>query len=152
LTDLAGNQRVWDGRIDMGCYEYGAPVSSEDPELPASVNGINLSLYPNPVYANGLKGSYCFIEFTLPRKAKEPPVVEIYNLKGQRVRSLNISQSYNDLVRKAGLSKEVNTCGEFYSTLFDCKDMNSRPLATGIYLIRVKADGRQKTAKLTILR
>jgi hypothetical protein len=152
LTDLAGNQRVWDGRIDMGCYEYGSPVSSEDPELPAPVNGINLSLYPNPVYANGSKGSYSFIEFTLPRKAEEPPVVEIYNLKGQKVRSLIISQSYNDLVRKAGLSKEVNTGGEFYSTVFDCKDMNSRPLATGIYLIRVKADGRQKTAKLTILR
>ena len=152
LTDLAGNQRVWDGRIDMGCYEYGAPVSSEDPELPVPVNGINLSLYPNPVYANGSKGSYGFIEFTLPKKAKEPPLVEIYNLKGQRVRSLTISQSYNDLVRKAGFSKEVNTGGEFYSTVFDCKDMNSRPLATGIYLIRVKADGRQKTAKLTILR
>jgi len=153
LTDLAGNQRVWDGRIDMGCYEYGAPpVTNDDPELPIPGNGIQLSLYPNPVYANGSKGSYSFIEFTLPRKAKEPPVVEIYNLKGQRVRSLTISQSYDDLVHKAGLSKEVNTGGEFYSTVFDCKDVNSRPLATGIYLIRVKADGRQKTAKLTILR
>jgi hypothetical protein len=35
LTDLAGNQRVWDGRIDMGCYEYGAPpVSNDNPEIP----------------------------------------------------------------------------------------------------------------------
>jgi len=153
LTDLAGNQRVWDGRIDMGCYEYGAPpVGIDSPELPVLVNGINLSIYPNPVYANGSKGSYSFIEFTLPRKAKEPPVVEIYNLKGQRVRSLTISQSYNDLVRKAGLSKDVNTTGEFYSTVFDCKDVNSRPLATGIYLIRVKADGRQTSSKMTIIR
>ncbi|PKN74366.1 MAG: hypothetical protein CVU49_09100, partial [Candidatus Cloacimonetes bacterium HGW-Cloacimonetes-2] len=23
--DLAGNQRVWEGRIDMGCFEFGAP-------------------------------------------------------------------------------------------------------------------------------
>jgi hypothetical protein len=153
LTDLAGNQRVWDGRIDMGCYEYGStPVSIINPEYPPLPDKIILTTYPNPVYANGSKGSYGFIEFTLPTKAKEPPVVEIYNLKGQRVRSLTISQSYNDLVRKAGLSKDVNTTGEFYSTVFDCKDMNSRPLATGIYLIRVKADGRQKTAKLTILR
>jgi len=153
MADLIGNYRIWNNRIDMGCYEYGAPpVTNDDPELPIPGNGIQLSLYPNPVYANGSKGSYSFIEFTLLRKAKEPPVVEIYNLKGQRVRSLTISQSYNDLVHKAGLSKEVNIGGEFYSTVFDCKDMNSRPLATGIYLIRVKADGRQKTAKLTILR
>ncbi len=153
FADLIGNYRIWNNRIDMGCYEYGAPpVTNDDPELPIPGNGIQLSLYPNPVYATGSKESYSFIEFTLPKKAKEPPVVEIYNLKGQRVRSLTISQSYNDMVLKAGLSKEVNTGWEFYSTVFDCKDLNSRPLATGIYLIRVKADGRQKTAKLTILR
>jgi hypothetical protein len=152
LMDLAGNQRVWDGRIDMGCYEYGAPVSNDDPELPIPGNGIQLSLYPNPVYANGSKGSFNFIEFTLPKKAKEPPVVEIYNLKGQKVRSITISQSYNDMVRKAGLSKEVNTGGEFYSTVFDCKDMNSRPLASGIYIVRVNVDGRQASVKMTIIR
>ncbi|MDZ4121061.1 MAG: right-handed parallel beta-helix repeat-containing protein, partial [Candidatus Cloacimonadaceae bacterium] len=32
--DLAGNHRVWNGRIDMGCYEYGSDpyVSIDDPE------------------------------------------------------------------------------------------------------------------------
>jgi outer membrane lipopolysaccharide assembly protein LptE/RlpB len=149
-VDLLGNPRIYNGIIDIGCYEWNG--TGIDEEILVITDGIKLSLYPNPVYANVSKGSYSFIEFTLPKKAKEPPEVEIYNLKGQKVRSLTISQSYNDLVRKAGLSKEVNTGGEFYSTVFDCKDMNSRPLATGIYLIRVKADGRQKTAKLTILR
>ena len=24
--DLAGNWRIWDGRIDMGCYEYGSEL------------------------------------------------------------------------------------------------------------------------------
>ncbi len=150
LLDLYGNPRIYGGQVDLGAYEWNG--TDIDEEILVITDGINLSLYPNPLYANGSKGSYGFIEFTLPKKAKEPPVVEIYNLKGQRVRSLTISQSYNDLVRKAGLSKDVNTTGEFYSTVFDCKDMNSKPLATGIYLIRVKADGRQKTAKLTILR
>jgi len=149
-VDLLGNPRIYNGIIDIGCYEWNG--TGIDEEILVITDGIKLSLYPNPVYANVSKGSYSSIEFTLPTKAKEPPVVEIYNLKGQRVRSLTISQSYNDLVHKAGLSKEVNTGGEFYSTVFDCKDVNSRPLATGIYLIRVKADGRQKTAKLTILR
>jgi hypothetical protein len=111
-TDLAGNQRVWDGRIDMGCYEYGAPVSNDNPELPIPSNGIQLSLYPNPVYANGSKGSYSFIEFTLSKKAKEQPIVEVYNLKGQKVKSITLNQSYNDMVRKSGLSKDVNTSGD----------------------------------------
>jgi hypothetical protein len=91
LTDLAGNLRVWDGRIDMGCYEYGAPVTNDAPEQPIPPNGINLSLYPNPVYANGSKGSFNFIEFTLPKKAKEPPAVEVFNLKGQKVRSISVN-------------------------------------------------------------
>jgi hypothetical protein len=56
ITDLAGNQRIWDGRIDMGCYEYGAPpVSNDNPEIPIPTDGISLSLYPNPVYANGIQ-------------------------------------------------------------------------------------------------
>jgi hypothetical protein len=153
FADLIGNYRIWNNRIDMGCYEYGAPpVGNDDPELPIPANGIQLSLYPNPVYANGSKGSYSFIEFTLPKKAKEPPVVEVFNLKGQKVRSLSLSQSFNDMVRKAGLSKDVNTGGEFYSTVFDCKDMCSRPLASGIYLVRVKADGKQTSVKMTIIR
>jgi hypothetical protein len=153
LMDLAGNQRVWDGRIDMGCFEYGAPpVGNDNPEMPIPANGIYISLYPNPVYANGSKGNYSFIEFTLPKKAKEPPIVDIYNLKGQKVKSITLNQSYNDLVRKAGLSKDVNTTGEFYSTVFDCKDMNSRALATGIYIVRVNADGKQASVKMTIIR
>jgi hypothetical protein len=85
-------------------------------------------------------------------KAKEPPIVEIYNLKGQRVRSLTISHSYNDLVRQAGLSKQVSSSGEFYSTVFDCRDERGGKLASGIYIIRVMADGREKAGKLTILR
>jgi hypothetical protein len=98
------------------------------------------------------KGSYSFIEFTLPVKAKQPPVVEVYDLKGRRVRSLTISRSYNDLVRQAGLSKQVSSGGEFYSTVFDCKDERGGKLASGIYLVRIKADGNSQTAKMTVIR
>jgi hypothetical protein len=148
--DLIGNPRIYNNVVDIGCYEWNG--TGVDDNVSILTDGIQLSLYPNPLYANGLKRSYSFIEFTLPKKAKEPPLVEIYNLKGQKVRSLTISQSYNDMVRKAGLSKEVNTSGEFYSTVFDCKDMNSRALATGIYIVRVNADGKQASVKMTIIR
>jgi hypothetical protein len=148
--DLIGNPRIYNGIVDIGCYEWNGTGAND--EVSILSNGIKLSLYPNPVYANGSKGSYSFIEFTLPKKAKKSPLIEVYNLKGQKVRSLTISQSYNDLVRKAGLSKEVNTGGEFYSTVFDCRDINSKPLASGIYIIKVMADGTQTAAKLTIIK
>ena len=150
--DLAGNYRVWNGRIDMGCYEYGATVTNEDPVCPIMPVKILLSTYPNPVYLNGGKGAFTYIEFTLPEKAKEPPLVEIYNLKGQKLRSVRLTQSYNDLVRKAGLSKQVSQTGEFYSTVYDCRDERGQKLASGIYLVKVTADGRQAAMKMTVLK
>jgi len=152
--DLAGNYRVWDDRIDMGCFEYGAEhfVSNNNPEYPALSEKILLSIYPNPVMINGSKGGYAFIEFTLPQKAKQKPVVEIYNLKGQKVRTITLSQSYTDLVRKVELSKRTGQSGEFYSTVFDCRNENGQKLSSGIYIVKVKADDRQTSCKMTLLK
>ena len=152
--DLLGNCRVWNGRIDMGCYEYGSDpyVSDENPEYPPLPDKIMLSTYPNPVYLNGSNGAYTFIEFTLPEKAKEPPVIEIYNIKGQKVRSIRLVPSYNDLVHKAGLSKEVKTEGIFYSTIYDCKDEQGQKLASGIYIVKVKSDRKQASLKITLMK
>ncbi len=174
LTDLAGNYRVWNNRIDIGCYEYGSEhyVANEDPEYPPLPDKIAISLYPNPVYLNGSKGAYTFIEFTLPEKTKEKPVVEIYNLKGQKVRAMKLSESYNSLVRKAGISINnyelgiINdkldnritgkgacaTGGEFYSTVFDCRDDRSQRLSAGIYIMKVTAGQYHSTTKMTILK
>ncbi len=108
LTDLAGNYRIWDNRIDMGCFEYGSEsvTANDNPEYPSLPDKIVLSTYPNPVYLNGSKGAYTFIEFTLPEKAKDKPVVEIYNLKGQRVRTMQVGESFNSMVGKAGLNSD----------------------------------------------
>ena len=48
--DLAGNLRIWNNRIDMGCYEYGSEpwVSIYDPELPAIDQLALMQNYPNP--------------------------------------------------------------------------------------------------------
>jgi len=150
--DLAGNYRVWNGRIDMGCYEYGAPVTNEDPVYPFVPDKIVLSTYPNPVYLNASKGAYTFIEFSLSEKAKEPPLVEIFNIKGQKVKSFRLSESYNSLVRKANLSNQVKLSGEFYSTIWNCKDDNNKLLSTGTYIIRVSADGRCSSKKITVIK
>ncbi len=55
FSDFAGNQRIWDGNddgnavIDMGCYEFNAPLNDTDIVIPqASGNNDNLSVFPNP--------------------------------------------------------------------------------------------------------
>jgi len=53
-NDLIGNVRVWDGDadgisiIDMGPYEYGAPVTVDDSSFPEAGKKIHFTLYPNP--------------------------------------------------------------------------------------------------------
>jgi hypothetical protein len=55
-NDIIGNTRVWDGDgngthlIDMGAYEYGAPVllPGSDPQIIHSANAV--LIYPNPAY------------------------------------------------------------------------------------------------------
>jgi hypothetical protein len=113
---------------------------------------IILTTYPNPVYLKGSKDAYTFIEFTLPNKAKEPPLVEIFNIKGQKVKSMRLTESYNSMVNKAGLSNQVKQNGEFYSTVWNGKDDRNKSIGTGTYIIRVSADGRIVSKKLTLMK
>jgi hypothetical protein len=151
--DLAGNWRVWNGRIDMGCFEYGSEpyVDNDDPELPAPPEGIALALYPNPFLYTSRNGG-AFIEFTLPRKPISQPLIEIFNVRGQKVRTIQAGDSYGSLVRKAGLSDNLNKQGEFYSTVWNGKGDNNKPLASGTYLIRVTADSMTASKKITLMK
>ncbi len=151
--DLAGNWRIWDGRIDMGVYEYGSEpwVSNEDPDLPVPQEGFRVSVYPNPML-NTSRSAGVFIEFTLPKKPALQPVIEIYNVRGQKVKRIKVSESYNSLIRKAGLSNDVKQTGEFYSTVWNGKDDNNRPLASGTYIVKVAADRMVNTTKITIIK
>ena len=62
------------------------------------------------------------------------------------------TQSYDDLVRKARLSRQSRHDGEFYSTVYDCKDATGHKLTSGIYIVKVTAGGKQVSTKITILR
>jgi len=151
--DLAGNWRIWNGRIDMGCFEFGSEpyVSVDDPELPAPPEGFRVSIYPNPLL-NTNKAAGVFIEFTLPRKPPVDPVVEIFNIRGQKVKTILISESYNSLVHKAGLSGDVKQNGEFYSTVWNGRDDNNRTLASGTYIVKVMADQMAASTKITLIK
>jgi len=152
LMDLAGNYRIWDGRVDMGCYEYGSDpyVANPEPDIPVPPTKIVLTLFPNPVRINAAKAGYVFIEFTLPTEAVADPVIQIYNLKGQIVKTISPHRSPTVLSGKAGQSS--NNQSGFYSTVYDCCDENNRKLASGIYLIRVKSGKHQTTGRFTLIK
>lgn len=150
--DIAGNWRIWNGRIDMGCYEYGSePVGIDDPEFPTPPSGILMTVYPNPLL-NTSQASGVFIEFSLPRKPASHPQIDIFNIRGQKVKNISLADSYNSLIYKAGLSYDVKQNGEFYSTIWNGKDDNNRPLASGTYIVRVMADKMVATKKITIIK
>ena len=151
--DLAGNHRIANGRIDMGVYEYGSQpwVSNDDPAMPPPPEGFRISAYPNPLlYTSRAAG--IFLEFTLPKKPEAHPVIEIFNIRGQKVKTMRLTESYNSLVHKAGLSHDVNQNGEYYSTIWNGRDDNNRALASGTYIVRVMADRKVATTKITIIK
>jgi len=87
-----------------------------------------LQNYPNP--ANPTTR----ITFTLPQKAHV--TLEIYNLLGQRVRTLV------DGVREAGS----------HSVLWDGRDDSDKPLPSGVYLYRLRAGEVVQARKMLLLR
>jgi hypothetical protein len=84
--DLAGNHRIANGRIDMGCYEYGSEpyTSNSDPVLPRPPGGINLSIYPNPILMSGGRNSAAFIEFSTPKHLPLHPQSRSITCAGRR--------------------------------------------------------------------
>jgi hypothetical protein len=150
-VDIGGNTRVWGGIIDMGAWEYNATPNNEE-TVPAQPRSIVVSHFPNPVILNSDKSGCAFIEFTLPKKPIEKPTLEIYNIRGQKVRSIRITQSLSALVRSAGLSTEEKQSGEKYSQIWDCRDDNRKLVTSGIYFYKVRSEGKEALGKIMVLK
>jgi hypothetical protein len=151
-TDITGNPRVWNGIIDMGAHEYNPTVDNAENTIPAIPDEIVVSHFPNPIFLNGNNSRSVFIEFTLPKKPKKQPTLEIYNIKGQKVRNIKITQSLSQLVRSAGLSSEDKQSGEYYSQIWDCRDDNRTPVSSGIYFYKVSSEGKEALGKMMVLK
>jgi len=136
--DLAGNWRVWDGRIDMGCFEFGSLpyVGIDDPLTPASQKGL-LSAYPNPFTA------FTNLKVILPSKLDDsmPRVttasIDIYNIKGQKVKSISL---------------DPNKTIEQY-TYWDGRDAGGKKCSSGIYFLNLSVNGKRcLNKKVTLFR
>jgi hypothetical protein len=126
--ELAGNNRIWDGVIDMGCYEYGSLpyVDIYDPIAPELSEHITATNYPNPFNPNTT------ISFFLPQAGKTELV--IYNQKGQKVRTLSSS-----------------SLGEGpHKLIWDGRSENGTHVASGIYLYRISTNQGSITKKMIL--
>ena len=111
--------------------ELFTPVTAVDPEISSAE--LVLHSYPNPFY------SETTISFNLNAKNGEDAEINIYNLKGQKVKQFSI----DDRVR---LLKD----GRF-SIVWDGKDENNQKVSTGIYLLKFHTDSFQKVKKVLLL-
>jgi hypothetical protein len=127
--DLAGNYRVWDGRIDMGCYEYDAisyvSVTDLFDVLPPS--GLVLSTYPNP-FAGQVN-----IRYNLEKASGVK--LQVYNLRGQLLKTI---------------ISDRQSKGEQLA-VWEGTDDAGRQLASGIYFLRTSIDGKPQRPQRLIL-
>jgi len=87
--------------------------------------------YPNPFNAETT------IRYTLsPRMARQRTSLKIYNVLGQKVRTL---------------VDEVQPAGD-HTVQWDGRDYQGRPVSTGIYFYRLQSGSHSNTKKLVLLR
>lgn len=100
--------------------------ANHDPQAPVVATALNGN-YPNPFNP----------ETTISYSVKEAGRVklEVYNLKGQKVRTL---------------VDEEHASGH-YKKFFDSRDDRGRKLASGVYLLRMQAPGYHKTTKMILM-
>ena len=123
-TDLAGNPRIYGTAIDLGCYEWNYPVGLSDELSPPLME---LRSFPNPFSA----------QHTLLFNLKAPGYLncDIYNVKGQRVRSLADSA--------VGSGEQM--------LVWDGKDNEGRVLGSGIYFLKLRLNGREVALRRLVM-
>ena len=150
--DLDGNVRIWDGNntgtaiVDMGCYEFGAPPVSVEPE-PEPQSGITLyQNYPNPFTTSTT------ISFNLATDLHGFARIKIYNIKGQIVKEFKRQKvSSTELCSVKGKRQEVK--GKSIEVVWDGKDDNGNQVSSGIYFYQIKvSDNYSEIKKMVILR
>ncbi|MFW5628053.1 MAG: hypothetical protein ACOCG6_02315 [Candidatus Cloacimonadaceae bacterium] len=134
--DLAENQRVWNDRIDMGCYEFASEpwVSIDDPVLPY-IPETMISAFPNPF--NLISGIKINVHSEYDSSKANEASLKIYNIKGQLVKdiSLNPARLNNQQIQ------------------WDGRDAAGKACANSIYFLMLEINGRnQGMKKITLIR
>lgn len=121
-----------------GLVSYQVNISDVPIEEDEIVNTSNfqLSNYPNPFNPTTM------ISFDLTTtELTENTVISIYNLKGQKVKSIDC---HPELVEGYGASHS-------YSIVWNGTNQNDKPVSSGIYFYQLKVDGKTKASRKCLL-
>jgi len=129
-VDLAGNPRVVDGAIDLGCYEYQGTAVQEvsKPQQP------RVQAWPNPVCLRKRSSFYCSFSVSLPRSGDME--LSLYNIRGQKVRTLG---------------KGYLCAGEQTMQWNGCDD-TGRKVGAGVYLYHLTTSDGEASGRVTVVK
>ncbi len=131
-TDLAGNPRIFNGRIDIGAYECQDTVSVEEPDTSFIHNLYLFQNTPNP-FTNETE----ILFITADYERVEDYSLSIYNTKGQLVRRFD--GRTNDFWVKTKI-------------VWDGTDEQGKQVAPGTYLYKLEYNGNAVVRKMVKLR
>jgi len=131
-TDLAGNPRIFNGRIDIGAYECQDTISVDEPDTSFIHNLYLFQNTPNP-FTNDTEILFITADYT----RVEDYTLSIYNTKGQLVRRFD------------------GTTHDFWvktKIIWDGTDEFGRQIAPGAYLYKLEYNGHAVVRKMVKLR
>jgi predicted outer membrane repeat protein len=139
LFDIEGNPRPdpASSMPDMGAYEN--PLG--EPQVGITLNQLpstdhQLTNYPNPFNPSTV---ICFTAENV-----ENAEIIIYNMKGQKVKTLNTFPNGN-----LGTN---STTESLHHVVWDGTDENNQPVSSGIYFYKLKTDKFSRTRKMILLK
>ncbi len=119
---------------DIGVFLATNLTSASNNEL-TKINAALLNNFPNPFNPSTT------ISFNLTTENTEKNTeLVIYNIKGQKVKTLECGES---------LSTKAD--GVSYSIIWNGKDENNKPVSSGIYFYQLRVDGEYKISRKCIL-
>ena len=130
-TDLAGNQRIYNGRIDIGAYEYQG-IGIDEPDTTFIHNLYLFNNAPNP-----FKESTTISFISADYERIKDYTISIYNTKGQLVR------------RYAGNKNDFWVRTEI---VWDGTDEQGKQVAPGTYFYKLEYNGNAVVRKMVLLR
>ncbi|NOX46415.1 MAG: T9SS type A sorting domain-containing protein [Chlorobi bacterium] len=125
-TDLAGNPRIVNGRIDMGAYEFHDTTTQVAQQYLRGLSGLKINVWPNPFTYN------TFISFGLSQKSNV--VVIVRDMQGRQTRVI-----MNAMVPDGK-----------YSLTWNAKDNNGNEIKNGAYIIEVNINGVRTAIKKVV--